>query len=107
MFKVFMEISDSLINIATKDIATDDIQESLLKSGTNGEAHMIEFIKRITQDTECIQADEFYRSIAKNNTKTFENLYLKNVKSKDKEKCYVIKADRKILVRIITAYNFG
>ena len=30
MFNVFKEISDYLINIATKDVATDDIQESLL-----------------------------------------------------------------------------
>ena len=37
MFNVFLEISDYLINIATKDIATDNIQESLLKSGTNGD----------------------------------------------------------------------
>ena len=37
MFKVFMEISGYLINIAIKDIATDNIQESLLKSGTNGD----------------------------------------------------------------------
>ena len=32
---------------------------------------------------------------------------MKNVKSKDKEKSYVVKADRKTMVRIITAYNFG
>ena len=54
---------------------------------------MIGFIKRITQETESIRADECYENIVKNNTKTFENLYMKTVKSKDKEKSYFIKAD--------------
>ena len=44
MFNVFKEISDYLINIATKDVATDDIQESLLKSEKNGEICMIDRI---------------------------------------------------------------
>ena len=106
-FDVFMETSDYLVNIATKEVATDDIQESLLKSEENGEIYMIEFIKRITQETGSIVADEFYKTIGRNKTKTFETLHLKDPKSKDKEKSYVIKADRKTLVRIITAYNFG
>ena len=39
-FNVFNEISDYLINIATKDVATDEIQESLLKAEYKGEICM-------------------------------------------------------------------
>ena len=59
-FNVFNEISDYLINIATKDVATDKI---LLKAEYKGEICMKEFIKRITQRTESILSDEFLRTL--------------------------------------------
>ena len=67
---------------------------------------MLKFIRGITKGPEIILADEFYKNIERKNTKTFENLYLKNVKSKEKEKHSALKADRNILVRIIAAYEF-
>ena len=45
-FKVFSENSITLINIATKDVATCEIQESLLKANENGEEHVLEFVKK-------------------------------------------------------------
>ena len=62
-FKFFSENSITLINIATKDVATCEIQESLLKANENGEEHMLEFVKRITEGEEIINADEIYKNI--------------------------------------------
>ena len=49
----------------------------------------------------------FTRTLKGITQKPLKNLYIKNGKSKDKEKSYVLKADIKTLVRMITAYNFG
>ena len=68
---------------------------------------MRDFVNRITQGADNILAEEFYKNIEKNKSKTFDSLYSRNVTSKDKEKNYVIKADRKSLVWIITVYNLG
>ena len=106
-FKVLSENSITLINIATKDVATCEIQESLLEANENGKKHMLEFVKRITEGEEIINADEFYKNIEKKKTKTFRDLYLKSVISKEKEQKSVVKADRNLLVQIITAYEFG
>ena len=46
-FNVLMENSENLVNIATKDIATDDIQESLLNAEKRGEIIMRGFVHRI------------------------------------------------------------
>ena len=106
-YKVFDNSSDTLTNIATKDMATLEIQNSLLKAESNGMRQMKKFIIRITDDTGKIIDIEFYQKIARNKTKTFENLYLRIIKSKKKNQRLVVKADRNTLVRIITAYNMG
>ena len=106
-FGFLTENASYLINIATKDVATCEIQESLLKAEETGEKLMLQFIKRITEGEEAIQAGAFYRNIERNNAKTFKDLYLKSVKTKENEKKTVIKADRNFLVRIIKAYQFG
>ena len=49
----------------------------------------------------------FTRTLKGITQKPLKNLYIKNGKSKDKEKSYVIKASRKTLVQMTTAYNFG
>ena len=85
-FNVFNEISDYLINIATKDVATDEIQESLLKAEYKGEICMTEFIKRITQRTESILADEFYKNIERNNTNPLKIFTLKMASLKVKKR---------------------
>ena len=45
-FMVLSENSIILINIATKDIATCEIQETLHKANENGEEHVLEFVKK-------------------------------------------------------------
>ena len=70
-----MENSENLVNIATKDIATDDIQESLLNAKKRGVIIMRGFVHRITQGTGSILAEEFYKNIEKNKSKTFNSLY--------------------------------
>ena len=56
-FKVFSKNMDTLMNIATKDIATDDIQNSLITADDNGEIRMLKFINCITKGTGSILAD--------------------------------------------------
>ena len=100
-----MENSKNLVIIATKDIATVDIQESLLNAEKRGDIIMRDFVNRITQGADNILAEEFYKNIQKNKSKTFASLYSRNVMSKYKN--YVIKTDLKSLVWIITAYKLG
>ena len=47
---------------------------------------MRDFVNRITQGADNILAEEFYKNIEKNKSKTFDSLYSRNVTSKDKEK---------------------
>ena len=106
-FKIFEESSEDLINIANKDMATIEIEESLLNAEEKGFTKMKEFITRITKDTGQIEATEFHKSIDRNNTKTFDHLYLRTVRSKEKDEKFAYKADRRTLVRIIAAKHFG
>ena len=107
-FNILGESSSTLINIATKDLATAEIQESLLNAEINGKTHMEKFLNNIiAEDTGKIIALEFYNSIERNNSKTFQHLYMKTVRSKEKNEKFAYKADRKTLVRIITAKHLG
>ena len=54
---------------------------------------MGDFVNRITQGADNILADEFYKNIKKNKSKTFDSLYSRNMTSEDKEKNYAIKTD--------------
>ena len=47
----------------------------------------------------------FYDPIKRQNAPTFKSVYETPKKGKDKEKKTVVKADRNILVRLITAYQ--
>ena len=86
----------TLINIATKDLATAEIQESLLNAEINGKSHMENFLNNIiAEDTGKIIALEFYNSIERNNSKTFQHLYMKTVRSKERNEKSAYKADRK------------
>ena len=58
---VLSENSITLIKIATKYVATCEIQESLLKANENGEEMCQSLSKRITEGEEIINADEFIR----------------------------------------------
>ncbi|KAG1713911.1 Lactosylceramide 1,3-N-acetyl-beta-D-glucosaminyltransferase [Nymphon striatum] len=82
-FKVFStdaSLSDGLINIATKDVTTSAIQDSLLNAGRLGQDKLEVFVK--------------------------ERL-INSTKSTQKAKDATLKADRNILQRLITAYQAG
>ena len=52
-FKVFDNSSDTLINIASKEMVTPEMQKSLLKAESNGMTQMIEVIIRISLHMIC------------------------------------------------------
>ena len=106
-FKVFTISTNNLINIATNDVATAEIQESLITAKENGEKLMLEFVKRITEGGMIISADKFFMNIQRTNAKTFKDLYLIRVNDKEKERKIVIKADRNFLIKVIKAFSFG
>ena len=106
-FKIFMDNSDTMMNIASKDLATMEIQTSLLEAEANGRICMEKFIEQMTKGSVIIDVNEFYRKLDRNNTKTFENLYMKTAISKNKEKMAVVKVNRNYLLRIIAAHKIG
>ena len=104
---MYLSIANTLMDIASKDLATKEIQSSLLGAETTGREYMEKFIKGITQGSEIIDGNEFYKKIERKNAKTFENLYMKKPMSKEKEKMTAVKVDRNYLLRIITAHEIG
>jgi len=80
----------TLQNIATKDLATTEIQESLLHAKELGQEEMNTFVtERLTVAKECSKpAVSFHEPLHKDNAPTFATLYkvLKGTKDKDKKK---------------------
>ena len=68
-FNAFMENSEKLVNIATKDIVIDDILECLLNVEKRGKIIMRIFFNRITKGADNILAEEFYKNIERNKSK--------------------------------------
>ncbi|KAG1671309.1 hypothetical protein GQR58_016479 [Nymphon striatum] len=104
-FKVFStdaSLIDGLINIATKDVTTSTIQDSLLNAGRLGQDKLEVFVKeRLINSTVPLRD-----TLSKSKALTFSSLY--NVKeSTQKAKDATLKADRNILQRLITAYQAG
>ncbi|KAG1649705.1 UPF0764 protein C16orf89 [Nymphon striatum] len=95
-------LSDGLINIATKDVTTSTIQDSLLNAGRLGQDKLEVFVKeRLIKSTVPLRD-----TLSKSKALTFSSLY--NVKeSTQKAKDATLKADRNILQRLITAYQAG
>ena len=54
-----------------------------------------------------ITSEKFYRPIKRNNPSTFTSLYEVGMKTKGKQNNTIIKADRSVLQRLITAYGGG
>ena len=108
-FKVFAidTPGDILQNIATKDLASNEIQESLLHTADLGQQQVSSFVthRLIPSDTEPMTSfnDPMKRCRALN----FQSLYDVSRNSNDKEKQTVLKADQSILMRLITACEGG
>ena len=104
-FKVFAPLdgsTESLHSIATKDVATPDIQESLLSAEELGQSKLDTFVEeRLVNSTV-----KFRDRLQKSNPLTFKSLY--EVSNKDtKGKVTTLKADRTILQRLVTAFQAG
>ncbi|KAK3881233.1 hypothetical protein Pcinc_014315 [Petrolisthes cinctipes] len=101
------EVCDDLQNIATKDISTKEIENDLLGAHSKGQEKLNNFIQERFIAPEPRQV-KFQDPLPKKKTFTFASLY--EVKHKDsKQKCIEksIKVDRKIIQRLITAYESG
>ncbi|KAK3917997.1 LexA repressor [Frankliniella fusca] len=101
MFK--FEPDSTLKNVATKDVATDDIKTSLPTVKEQGTLQVSQFINnRLSRE----KSESFYARVKLNAAPTFHNLY-KNDQSKQMAVKKTNKQDRNILQRLITAYEAG
>lgn len=95
-----------LQNIATKDLATADIQDSLIRAQTLGQSQLDTFVKeRMLDHNEDGKKLKLSDPLKKSKAKTFKALYEVKMACTNKE--VILKADRNILQRLITAYNAG
>ena len=60
---VFRGNAGTIINIASKDLATKEMQTSLLEAVSNGRKCMEKFITTISQGEEVVDGKEFYEKI--------------------------------------------
>jgi hypothetical protein len=99
-----------LQNVANKDLATDAIKESLLNAYQLGQAQLEGFVKQciLTGDNNenVPVGNKFCDGINKNNAPTFGTLY-EVVKQRKSDKEIILKADRSVLHRLVTAYEAG
>lgn len=96
----------NVCNIATKDQATPEIADALLKAKGLGQLQVNEFVSQrlLRKDSETPPSISFYDPVPKNNALTLADLY-KIKPTKDTQK--VLQADRSILQRLVVAYEAG
>ena len=112
--KVFASILEGVVpldilhNIVTKDVATEEIQKSLLNASTLGRENVTAFVKErlVLVAGEGFQTKKLRDPLHKNNALTFSSLYIAGKEEKDKSMSNA-KAERNILQRIITAFDAG
>ena len=103
---MFQDGGDTLKNILNKDVVTSEIKESLLNAEELRQAQMKVFVdKRLCEPPDSDQHLDLKSPIQKNNAKTFASLY--EVVQPSKGKHNLIKVNRNILQRLITAYRAG
>ena len=95
-------VPESLHSIATKDVATPEIQQSLLSAEELGQSKLDTFVEeRLVNSTV-----KFRDRMQKSNPLTFKSLY--KVSNRDaKGKVTILKADRTILQQLATAFQAG
>lgn len=109
-FNVFASgCPDSLQNLATKDLATEAIQNSLLCAKDLGQEEVNTFVEErmIVPDQGGKPDVQIHSPLHKSYAKTFSSLYEVVKDSKDKDKRTILKVDRNILKRLVTAYEAG
>ena len=94
--------AQNLHNIATKDVATKEIESDLLNASSDGQKQLNQFVEERLSST----GKKFRDPLHKNKSMTFSSLFepKKNLKA-EKEK--VIRADRLVLQRLISPYEAG
>lgn len=98
---------EKLQNIVTKDIATAEIQDSLLNACSLGQEKLITFVKqRLMQPKIGEQHKKLRDPLPKNKPDTFATLHRASKKGPERLVTKA-KAERNILQRIITAYDTG
>lgn len=100
------EVPDNLQNIASKDLASNEIEHDLLSAKEKGQKQLENFVAERLLPQEH-RKTKFRDPLPKNKPLTFASLFefrtLKSGPSKEK----AIKADRKVFQRLITAYEAG
>ena len=103
---VFQDGGDTLKNLINMDLVTPDIQESLLSAEHLGQTQMKLFVdKRLCETPGSDHHLNLKAPIQKNKAKTFSSLY--EVVQSSNSKQNIIKVDRNILQRLITAHRAG
>ena len=111
-FHVFDTKSDKnppeLRNIATKDVATEGIRQSLLCAENLGQEQLEDFVaQRLVQPPDSPGHTEFHSPLHRNKAQTFSTLYDVDKESNKTVKEKTVKADRGILQRLVIAYEAG
>ena len=101
IFSEETEANEILQNAATKDQATEKVSKSLLNAKTLGQKQLESFVsERIIE-----KAVSFRATLSKNKAPTFASLY--NITQISKTSDKIIKVDRNVMKRLITAYKAG
>jgi hypothetical protein len=101
-----------LQNIATEDLATPSIEQSLLNATTLGKQKLKTFVQErlVTARADTgneVERKKFHSSMQRNNLPTFASLYEVKQQGKAQDKQKVMKADRSVLHRLVVAYQAG
>ncbi len=95
-------ISMPLVSLATKDTATHDITTDLESAEERGKQNLVANVQqRLIEGTV-----KFHDTMKRHNSKTFAHLYKAHVSSTTKVQ-KTIKADRKLLQRLLNVVNAG
>ena len=113
-FSVLSSVSHpaTLQKLVTKDLATEVIQESLLRAKVLGQQEVKKFVQdRLIVGFVAEQCDKpdgsIYEPVRKNNAPTFATLYQVVKHTKDRDQKTGKKASRNVLRRLITSYEVG
>ena len=109
-FQVFASVSPgSLQNLVTKDLATEAIQNSLLCAKELRQEEVNTFVEeRMIVPEQGDKPDvPIHASLHRSKAKTFASLYEVVKDTNDKNTRNILKTDRNVLQRIVTAYEAG
>ena len=95
---------EDLQSIFSKDLTTQEIEADLLSANDKGQTQLMEFVEQRILPIEERQI-KLHDPLSKNKPKTFTTLYEVSRNIKGKQNVNPIKADRRILQRLITAYE--